>query len=77
MSNPFPQELYDFFDEKIKKYFQNQEVRIYLFGSRARGDHHPRSDYDLGIKFPDTDSTKKINLCWIAKTRFLHFAELT
>jgi predicted nucleotidyltransferase len=59
MRNPFPQELYDFFDEMIKKHFQNQEVRIYLFGSRAREDHHPRSDYDLGIKFPYADSTKK------------------
>jgi predicted nucleotidyltransferase len=26
--------------------------RIILFGSRARGDHHERSDIDLGIACP-------------------------
>lgn len=26
--------------------------RIYLFGSRARGDHSPRSDIDLAISCP-------------------------
>jgi predicted nucleotidyltransferase len=28
-------------------------VAIYLFGSRARGDAHPDSDYDLLIVVPD------------------------
>ena len=34
-------------------------VRIYLFGSRARGDHRIDSDYDIYIVMPN--ETKKIN----------------
>jgi predicted nucleotidyltransferase len=30
-----------------------QPERIYLFGSKARGDHGPDSDYDLLIVVPD------------------------
>ena len=29
--------------------FQNEPVRIILFGSRARGDNTPNSDVDIGI----------------------------
>jgi predicted nucleotidyltransferase len=29
--------------------------RVYLFGSRARGDHATNSDYDLLVVVPDTD----------------------
>lgn len=29
--------------------------RIYLFGSRARGDHHEDSDYDLMVLVQDSD----------------------
>lgn len=28
--------------------------KVVLFGSRARGDHHPRSDIDLAIQGGDT-----------------------
>lgn len=28
---------------------QHQARRLVLFGSRARGDHHPRSDVDLAV----------------------------
>ena len=28
---------------------QHQAQRLVLFGSRARGDHHPRSDIDLAV----------------------------
>jgi len=30
---------------------------ILLFGSRARGDHHPRSDVDLAIECPQASAT--------------------
>jgi len=32
-------------------------TKIYLFGSRARGDHHPDSDYDFVIIY-DGDKSK-------------------
>jgi len=32
-----------------------QPERIYLFGSRARGDHHEDSDYDLMVLVLDSD----------------------
>jgi len=28
-------------------------VRVLLFGSRARGDHRDRSDYDIAFDFPE------------------------
>ena len=34
-----------------------QPTKIYLFGSRARGDHRPDSDYDFVIIY-DGDKTK-------------------
>ena len=36
--------------EKIlKEIFKDKKVKVYIFGSRARGDHTPRSDLDLGF----------------------------
>ncbi len=39
-------------------------VKIYLFGSRARGDNSPRSDYDLAL-----DIGEPIDFLEIAKAR--------
>ncbi len=33
-------------------------ARIYLFGSRARGDNQPRSDIDLAISCPQASRTE-------------------
>jgi HEPN domain-containing protein/predicted nucleotidyltransferase len=33
---------------------------VYLFGSRARGDHHPDSDYDVLVVTWETDRTREI-----------------
>ncbi len=33
----------------LKDFFRNEKVRIYLFGSRARGDNTPFSDVDIGF----------------------------
>lgn len=33
----------------IFKYLPPREYQIFLFGSRAIGNHNPKSDYDVGI----------------------------
>ncbi len=40
-------ELVDLFVKKLKERLGNRLIRIILFGSRARGDYHPDSDYDF------------------------------
>ena len=37
--------------------------RIFLFGSRARGDHKPLSDYDIGVE-ADNELTKNWAKFW-------------
>jgi uncharacterized protein len=43
-----------------------QVARVWLFGSRARGDHRPRSDVDLAIEAPHADRRAWIALCDLA-----------
>jgi len=33
----------------IRELFKGKKVKVYLFGSRAKGAHTPRSDLDLGF----------------------------
>ena len=40
-----------------------QIERIYLFGSRARGDAQPRSDIDLAISCPMADARVWASIC--------------
>ena len=35
--------------EKMASRLEGRRYRLYLFGSRALGEHTPRSDYDLAI----------------------------
>lgn len=42
--------------ETAKKY---DIEKLILFGSRARGDHHDKSDYDIAIIGLDSDEYKK------------------
>ena len=35
--------------EIIKKYLDLKDYKVFLFGSRVRGDSFPRSDIDIGI----------------------------
>ncbi len=46
-----PHEIKDMKDieKAIKVIFKNKEIKVFIFGSRARGDHTPRSDLDLGF----------------------------
>jgi len=41
----------------------SQIERIYLFGSRARGDAQPRSDIDLAIVSPEADAHVWADIC--------------
>lgn len=36
----------------IRQHLPDRAYRIFLFGSRARGTAHPRSDIDIGIEGP-------------------------
>jgi len=41
-----------FISQTIKKFFPEGKVKVYVFGSRARGDFGPKSDYDLAFELP-------------------------
>lgn len=43
--------------------FKNQNIkRVYIFGSRARGDYKESSDIDLAIEFLDSNTDNYIKL---------------
>ena len=46
-----PQDIRDLGDiEKVvREIFKDKKVKVYIFGSRTRGDYTPRSDLDLGF----------------------------
>jgi predicted nucleotidyltransferase len=46
-------------EEFLKVYFKNKEVKIYLFGSRARGENSRFSDTDIGF-LSDKDLSKDL-----------------
>jgi len=50
-------------------------TKIYLFGSRARGDYRPDSDYDLVIAWDGEDSSREIELQIRAKLRDIRCAK--
>jgi uncharacterized protein len=43
------------FAEKVQLNYGARLKGLYLFGSRARGDHHPESDADVAIVLEDGD----------------------
>ncbi len=47
--------------QKLQDFAQIE--RIYLFGSRARGDAQPRSDIDLAISCPKADARVWASIC--------------
>jgi uncharacterized protein len=44
------------FRDAARAQYGNRLSRIVLFGSRARGDHRPDSDYDIAVFLKDYDS---------------------
>jgi len=52
--------MYPGFDENLEKKLSDfGVVTCYLFGSQARGDAGPRSDYDIGVLLDDSVSSEK------------------
>jgi len=47
---------------KILELYKNTSARIFLFGSRARGDYKRESDYDIGIESIDYQTFRKLSL---------------
>jgi len=43
----------------LKEFFKNDNVKVYLFGSRARGDFRKYSDIDIAVE-SDNDLRDKI-----------------
>ena len=39
------------FDEILREFVRGRKVKVFVFGSRARGDNSPVSDIDLGVFF--------------------------
>lgn len=37
----------------VRRHIPDPAYRVFLFGSRASGTHHPASDIDLGIEGPE------------------------
>ncbi|PKN00539.1 MAG: hypothetical protein CVU78_00630 [Elusimicrobia bacterium HGW-Elusimicrobia-2] len=52
------------FDEILSDFAKNENAKIFIFGSRARGDNYPASDIDIGILFEpgSADARFKISL---------------
>lgn len=50
-SEPIYEEKYQaMLQELVLRKFADEECRIFLFGSRARGDYRRDSDYDIGFQ---------------------------
>lgn len=55
--------------EKILSLFDKTDVKIYLFGSRSRGDYKRGSDFDIGFENIDEKVFRKL------KIQFLDYLE--
>lgn len=61
MFNRKPQEIKTIEDLKffIREFFSGKPVKVYLFGSRARGDNTPYSDVDIAVE-ADVDLRREL-----------------
>lgn len=47
-------------DNLVIKPLKAQSAKVYVFGSRARGKHHPFSDIDILYKFENTKTVSNV-----------------
>lgn len=53
--DPFAMEVVGELKRRLQRRFGNRLAAVYLFGSRARGDHRPNSDADVAVFVRDED----------------------
>jgi len=56
------EKILDFIVKTIEKYFPDQKVKVFLYGSRARGDNKLKSDYDFAFELPNFDNRSRFKL---------------
>ncbi len=56
-----------FSDQLIASLAQAQGVKVVLGGSRAKGTHHPGSDFDIGLYYDSESPLDTKQLCQIVK----------
>lgn len=60
------------FRDALEALYGERIERVVLYGSRARGDHHSDSDYDVAVFLNDlTDRWSELNRLADLSTRFL------
>jgi predicted nucleotidyltransferase len=65
VSNPdlkFEKKYEKIVKQKVLELFGKTSARIFLFGSRARGDNRRGSDFDIGIEAVDSETFRKLVL---------------
>ncbi|GBD86587.1 nucleotidyltransferase domain protein [bacterium BMS3Abin03] len=55
-------ELIEYLREKLKSEFPDFK-KLYLFGSRAKGNYHKESDYDIVVIFNQVNMNKELKVC--------------
>ncbi|WP_165741656.1 nucleotidyltransferase family protein [Candidatus Thiosymbion oneisti] len=54
--------ILDFIVKIIDEYFPGQKVKVFLYGSRARGDNKLKSDYDFAFELPNSVNRSRFKL---------------
>jgi len=54
--------LLEYLREKLKSEFPDFK-KLYLFGSRVKGNYHKESDYDIVIIFDQVNMDKELKVC--------------
>ena len=50
------------FDKILRGFAENENVKIFVFGSRAREDNYPASDIDVGVLFGEGERETRFKI---------------